>query len=282
MARFEEILKAQGFTDEEIAAQSNVDPKIRQAIEASYGNIESTLNSYKTENERWAQWHETDGKPLLAMYEKERADALAETASLKERLRLAEEQGYAPRREEAAPASQPAIDNSGQFDPKKYKLVTQDELTRMADLEGRAIAMAADLNEEYRRLTKGKSLIDYSTTFQDGRTLTGMTALREEAAMARKPLDVYVSEKFNFSGLRNSIAEEQRKAAEEAIRQDERSKVIQQYGDPNVRPMMPSRDPFIPRPAGQESRMPWDIPHAERTRSRVERAVQTQLKGAVN
>ena len=121
MARFEEILKAQGFTDEEIAAQSNVDPKIRQAIEASYGNIESTLNSYKTENERWAQWHETDGKPLLAMYEKERADALAETASLKERLRLAEEQGYAPRREEAAPASQPAIDNPGQFDPKKYK-----------------------------------------------------------------------------------------------------------------------------------------------------------------
>jgi hypothetical protein len=282
MARFEEILKAQGFTDEEIAAQSNVDPKIRQAVEASYGNIESTLNSYKMENERWAQWHETDGKPLLAMYEKERADALAEAASLKERLRLAEEQGYAPRREEAAPASQPAIDNSGQFDPKKYKLVTQDELTRMADLEGRAIAMAADINEEYRRLTKGKSLIDYSTTFQDGRTLTGMTALREEAAMARKPLDAYVSEKFNFSGLRNAIADEQRKAAEEAIRQDERSKVIQQYGDPNVRPMMPSRDPFIPRPAGQESRMPWDIPHAERTRSRVERAVQTQLKGAVN
>jgi len=282
MAKLEDVLKAQGFTDEDIAAQATLlnDPKFRGALEKSYDVLESTLNNYKTENEGWAKWHEDHGKPTLALYEKDMTDAKAEAASLRERLRLAEQNGFAPRREEEIKVPSGETKSAPEaFDPKKHNLVTQDDVAKFADMEGRAIAMAADLNEEYRHLTGGKSLFDY-TVERDGRTLRGMVALREEAIQARKPLDQYVGEKFDFQGKRQAIAEAQRKAAEDAIRADERSKVMGQYGDPNQRPMMPSRDPFIPRPPAEKAKMPWEITSTDRRNARVQRAMESQYKTA--
>ena len=285
MAKIEDILKAQGFTDEEIAANAALlaDPRTRTALEGSYAKLEGDLATFKTENERWANWHETDGKPLLALYEKERADALADNASLKERLRLAEEAGFAPTSShkpgDGKPAAAAAAD--APFDPKKHKLVTEDDIARYSDAEGEAIAIMTNISEEYRYLTGG-SLFDY-TAEVDGRTLRGAQALRYEAKQARKPMQEYVSQKFDFAGKRKAIEDKKRADAEAALRADERAKVMKEFGDPNVRPLMPSANPFAPRNP-QNAKQPWD---SEKTPSqlrhdRLQRAMETQSKAGVN
>ena len=286
MPKLEDLLKQQGFTDEEIAASADLlgNQKLRGALESGYGALSTQVDEYKSENQRWADWHEKDAKPLLSLYEQERNDARTKAAGLEEQLRIAAEGGFVPtstrKPVEAAPANgaQPAA-----FDPKAHKLVTYDDIKMYADKEGEAIAMANDLYAEYNMLTGGKSLLDYTADF-DGRRLSGMRALRQEAIKANKPLEQYVGEKFNFTGLRAEREAARNKAAEDAIRADERAKFAQQYGDPNVRPLTPSRDPFIPRPREGDGKMPWDgdrTPAQART-ERLNRAMQNQMKGAVN
>ncbi|HKS72072.1 MAG TPA: hypothetical protein VJQ82_02675 [Terriglobales bacterium] len=286
MAKLEDILKAQGWTDEDLAAQATVlnDPKLRAGLETAYSGMETTLESFKTENASWAKWKE-DTTPLMELLEKDRTDARAEAASLRERLKLAEENGFAPRRDDPAPAAvnpQPSA-----FDPKAHKLVTEDQLrdgyAKFADMEGDAIAMANDLALEYHELT-GKSLLEYSATDSEGRTLRGMRALRREALAAKQPLDKFVAQKFDFAGKRAAQESVRQKAAEDAIRADERSKVAAQYGDPNVRPLMPSANPFLPKPpAGSDGKpqMPWDRPAQERRSERLTRFMQTQAKESI-
>ena len=288
MPTLEEIYKAQGFTDADLEAVKPLltDARLRAAIESEVNRLANENTIFKTENEKWSNWHETEGKPTLALYEKDMTDAKAEAASLRERLRLAEANGFAPRRDEQQPpANQPPANAA--FDPKAHKLITEDELTRrvndFARMEGDAIAQSANLLEEYRYLTGGKSLIDYTYTTQDGRTLRGMEALRAEKTDPKVSLVEFAAKKFDFTGKRNAIAEQQRKAAEDAIRADERAKVVQQYGQPGAGPMMPSSQPFIPRPSGNEGKQPWDRgTDNERRSDRIQRAMQTQLRsGAV-
>lgn len=282
MAKLEDILKAQGWSDADIAANAAMlgDPKVRAALEGSYAALESERDAFKTENQKWADWHEKEGKPLVDLYEKERTEARAEAASLRERLKMAEESGFAPKREEPTQNPNPANPNPA-IDPAKY--LTHDafktEVGKFAQMEGDAIAIAANLAEEYRYLNPGKSLIEYEAEI-DGRRLTGMVALRAEALQKKMRLDEYVSQKFDFKGSRQKIADEQRKKAEEAIRADERAKLATQYGDPSQRPLVASRDPFIPRPTNSEGKpvQPWEVPAQQRQSARIQRAMETEMK----
>lgn len=285
MPTIEEIYKSKGYTDEAIAAIKPLldDPKLRGVLEEEFTRLGQEVTSYKTENENWSKWHEETAKPTLALYEQDVTNVKADNASLKERLRLAEEGGFVPRRTEPTTTITPTTTTTSTepaFDPKKHNLVTTADVERFAQAEGRAIAMSADILEEYRYLTGGKSLIDYTATTSDGRMLKGMSALREEAVAAKQPIDQYVAKKFDFEGKRNAIAEKQRLAVEEGIRADERAKTIAKYGEPGQRPMMPSTDPFIPRPReGNEGKQPWDRgTDNERKAERVQRAMQTQLR----
>ena len=285
MAKIEEVLKAAGFTDAEIAANATVlaDPKLRGALEGSYAKMETTLEQFKSENDRWAKWHETDGKPVLDLYEKERNDARAELAAARERLKIAEEGGFIPTssHQQQPPANQQQPPQQVAFDPKAHKLVTTDDIARYADLEGDAIAMMQDLAAEYQQLT-GKNLLEYSTTDNEGRVMRGARALRQEALKSGKRMDVYVADKFDFAGKRQAAADASRKAAEDAIRADERAKVTAQFGDPNLRPMMPSQNPFVPRAEG-DAKQPWDTNKtaSQLRHDRLERAWKTQ-SGATN
>jgi hypothetical protein len=279
MPTLKDIYKAKGFTDADLAAVAPLleDAKFASVLDEELGRLSSENASYKTENEKWATWHQTEGKAALELYEKDAVDAKADAASLRERLRLAEEAGFAPRRTEPATPAAPASTEA--FDPKKHNLVTREDVNNFAEMEGRAIAMSADLIEEYRYLTGGKSIIDYTATTSNGRTLKGMSALRQEAMAAKQPLDQYVAKKFDFEGKRTAIADAQKKAAEDAIRADERAKTIQQYGQPGAAPMMPSREPFIPRPReGNEGKQPWERgTEQERTAKRINTAMRSQL-----
>ena len=170
------------------------------------------------------------------------------------------------------------------IDESKFMTRTQfdEEVARYAAAQGSAIAMANDLAMEYRRLT-GSDMLDYATTNSEGAPLTGMSALLYEARRDKKPLPDYIASKFDFAGKRAAARDAATKAAEEAIRKDERAKVVSEYGNPNTRPGMPSNQPFIPQRAGEGAgKMPWEVPAAERRNNRIQRALETQARSTVN
>lgn len=279
MAKLEDLLKAQGFTDVEIAANAALlqDPKLRGALETSYGKLEQDLTTFRTENEGWGKWHEEHGKPTLALYEKDRADAIAEAAGLRARLALAVEGGFVqpgtvPAAAAPVVAAQPATPAA--FDPKAYKLLTQDDAAGFAIAQGRAMAKYQDISSEHFRLF-GKPLENFG----------GEEGLYEK--FLKRPnkeqtIQGMWEAQYNVQAKRDEIAAAQKLAAENAIREDERSKLAAQYGNPNVREMMPSINPFMPQPAEGEFKQPWEGGRTviQAKNLRLERAMQTQMKAA--
>jgi len=281
----EEVLKAEGYSDEDLQAVAPLlgDARFRGVVEKRYAGLETENSAFKKENEAWANWHEREGKPILAMYEKDAADAKAEAAALRERLRLAEANGYAPKG--SVPAAEKAKEElaagSGAFDPKAHRLVTYEDAAFLADKEGDAIAMSHDIAGDYAALT-GQSLVNYHYTSPDGRQLYGMRALRQEAKDQRWQGDLYgyVEKKFDFATKRATSQEKTRVAAEEAIRADERAKMAATYGNPEMRMLRPSTDPFLPRRPDEKIKHPWQRDPQDRKKERLEHLTALQMKTA--
>lgn len=286
----EQILKAQGYTDADIAAQATMlnDPKLRGALEAAWGathskvaELEADLGRYRSENDKWSEWLEEHGKPTLALYEKDSIEAKAALAAAHAKLKAAEEAGFLPAGSAGAPpAQQQQQQQQPEFDPKKYKLVTHDDIGNYAKLQGDAIVMANDVEAEYRYLYPGKSLFEYNYTDKDGRTLRGLTAIRAEAMAAGKRIDEFAAQKFDFAGKRAAMAAEAQQKHDDAMRAEGEARAMQKYGEPGQRPLMPSAEPFMPGPreVGGERKQPWDIPAQDRRTTRLSQLMQTQVK----
>lgn len=288
--KLEEILKARGWSDEDIAGQKTLldNPKFRMALEEEYGSVAGKLTAaeqaVQAEKEYWAKWHQEDAVPTLDRYQKDTVEAKAEAASWKARYDEAVKQGFvppAPGQDPARPPAQPT--NEPAFDPKKFGVTTNEDLARAMALEGEVIQMTADLQDEYYALT-GQRLYDYTTQTQDGRTLRGMKALREEGRSKnlQTPQAFYdfVSQKFDFQGKRSAQDAKRRQEAEEAIRADERAKVAAKYGNPQLRDPMPSRFSFIPKKQDGTGQ-PWENTNTELRNRRMQQFSETEAKARI-
>jgi hypothetical protein len=277
MRKLEDVLKAKGYSDADLEALKPMlaDARFRETLEGSLGELETAAEKFKGEATSWADWYQTTGAPTVDKALQDAQDARAEAAAYQARLKTLQDQGLIklaelegePTQSEPKPAA---------FDPKAYNLVTAEDVTRFADAEGEAIAMAQDLGAEYHELF-GKSLFGYSgQPDANGITSRGMRALRREALASHKPLDIYVREKFNFAGKRAEIEETARKAREDEIRKDERAKAIAEIANPNARPPSASSFTLLPRP-NTEGKQPWDSPE-DRTHARVNKALTHVLQ----
>jgi hypothetical protein len=277
---FEEHLRQQGFTD----ADFN-DPTMKPIIERFRPAYEATAQErdrFKTEYDSYRNEIENEFTPSanarVKASEDEAVQARLEAARLREEVKIARDYGLLPKEEIPAGPAKPTLDGGNMpFDPKAHKLVTYDDVSRFADQEARAIAMAYDVGQEYEMLT-GRRLHEYVA--EDGST--GMTALMNEAKKNRATsLRDYAAKKFQFKDLRAQKAAEAQKAREDAIRKEEGDKVrmemASQYGNPNMRTLAPSRQPFIPAKAAG-GKMPWETTSNDRKNSRIERALQNQAK----
>lgn len=275
MAKIEEILKAKGYTDTELAALGPLlqDQKFRATLETEYDSIVADRDKHKADAEFIADWREKTAIPIVDQYAKDTIEARAEAAAYKARLAEAEKAGFAPAGsvpKEQSPAAQPET-----FDPKKHNLVTNADLEagyrRFADLEGDAIALAQDLGDQYRTYYPGQTLADYVGA--DGKV--GFRALLAEARAKKQNVDLYIAEKFNFAGKRAEITAAQKAKEREAIAAEERAKIVAEYGHPGMRTPSASVYPLIPKQAKDQGQ-PWDNP-ADRRSQRIQRAVQNEM-----
>lgn len=283
--KLEDVLKKQGFSDADIAAASTLlgDQKFRGAVETAIGGLEQDLTAFRQENDRWADWAEKTNKPQVEALQQQRLELTARAGSLEARLK-AVDPTFTPGATPGAPPERTA-NPSGDFDPAKHGLLTrkdfEEEVTRYASAQGMAIAQANNLAAEYRKLTGG-DMLDYQTRDADGRQMEGMVALLHEARTNKKALPDYIAEKFDFAGKRAQATAAAKQAAEKAIRDDERTKVVAEYGNPNTRPGMMSTQPFVPVRTGEAAgKMPWEVPATERRNARISRALETQARSTV-
>jgi hypothetical protein len=275
MAKLEEILKSKGYTQDEMDLMKPMleNAAFRAKLESTFDGYEGDVSKYKTESEGWATWYENKAMPTLDKHLKDAADATARADAAEGRLKFFRDRGLAQLAGEPPPEEKKELVEAA-FDPRKHKLVTEDDIGRLADLEGEAIATASDLSIEFQELF-GKSLLSY--TGQDGSR--GMRALRKEAVAARKNLYDHVSEKFGFNARRAEIAAENAKKHDDGIRADERAKLIAEFGQPGAGAPRPSNSPFsTQRTEARGGKQPWELNENELTANRVQKAYEKTLQ----
>lgn len=283
--KLEEILKADGWPDADIAALQPMltNQAFRASMEKQYGAVASERDQLKQRDGQWQEKLDSEWQPRVSGMERDLTAARLELAQANERIKLAKEFGYLTEQQDAeatAAAAKAKLDAAGAFDPKKF--VSMEDAQRMLEGEGRAIVMVADLNNEYGYLTGGKSLYEYEAQVGD-RNLRGFTALREEAKQKRLSLDAYVTEKFDFTGKRTALQQKRQQEHDDVIRKEAEDKVrnelASQYGNPLMRTAVPSRFPtLVPKPAN--GKHPWEVNKQQLKSERLERAMKAQLTGA--
>src|SRR5882724_1808434 len=103
--KLEEILKAKGYSDEDLAGMSTIlaDAKFRGALEEEFGVLESAKTKAESDVSAWAQWHQEQAIPTLEREMQARQNAEAEAAGSKARLDALAKQGLIKLEEQRTP-----------------------------------------------------------------------------------------------------------------------------------------------------------------------------------
>lgn len=282
MPKLEEILKASGLAEADIAAMAPLlsNQSYRIALETHYSTLETERNTYKQRDEEWQQIVNEKYVPAVTNAEKQAIEARQEAAKYREQVKAAKDFGYlsdddATKAAEKVEADRraAATQSQGGFNPEDPKF--REFSNRFSMAEGDAMALYNFVSEEYR-LLNGGSLNDYLGP--DGKR--GMVALRAEALAAKKPVDQYATEKFNWAGKRAEQAAARQKAHDDEIfRKGQEDWALKHGTNPMTATPSPSRNPFIP-PQGKEGKQPWERPMA--TAERRQRAFESETRARVN
>jgi len=266
MATWAEYLRSQGATAEEVtlldtpAARRAYDKQVADAsaaLEAERANSKQAMTDYRSTVQDWYDTKvipEQDG--FKAAAETARANELRARSIITERAKtdeglrqVAKNMGWDLENDKppaAPPANTPPANG-----------FTKDEVVGLMRDEANAMLMIQDIAAEHGSLFPGQRL--------------NFTALGEEARAKKMRLDRYWEDKYKVPEARAKVESDRRAAEEAAIRKDEREKAqaefANRYGNPALRPPMPSDNPFakINRPAA-DAKQPW-----ERTGSEVDR-----------
>ena len=131
------------------------------------------------------------------------------------------------------------------LDPSRY--FTRDEIIQIANKEGDAIAVAQDIASEHAILFPGQRL--------------NFRAIREEAQSRKLSAEAVWMEKYKVADARAAQSKaaadaHDKKIADEAYDKAKRE-LASQYGNPDVRPLATSVNPFAARPTSGRTRQPW-------------------------
>src|SRR5205807_2871531 len=135
----------------------------------------------------------------------------------------------------SAPPAAPKKDEPVPIDTSKF--VTSDAVLALAEREAESIALMSDIAAEH--------------VYLFGAPLRNARELRREALTRKVSLEQVWQEKYKVVEARTARDAAEKKAAEDLIRKNEREVVTAEfasrYGNPELRPVEPSRSPFTPR-----------------------------------
>lgn len=277
MATYTEYLKAQGATDDEIKLL--VTPR----TEAAFTKMEDGLmrekaraDAAETGRKTYQDWYEKQAVPYVQKLEREVVVSAADAArtrtallTLQERglVDIAKDLGIKPEELRTAPAvPDPHAPNPNAPDPR---YVTGDRLVEFANREGDAIATAQDIAAEHMQLFSG-----------DQSKRLSMRDLRAKAIAQNKSVEQVWMETFNIASVREARQLADKTAYEAKLIEQgaaaERTRLADQYGNPDLRPLTSSRSPLAARPNTGRDKQPWET--GDRSNDRVSQATKKVME----
>jgi len=282
-----EILLARGYTEAELAGMETLlkDQKFCAAIEAEAQAADehaALAEERKNLIEQDQKWYQEYAVPEV---EKARADAItarkeraAFEAELKARQdyglkQVASQEGHQP-----APVVNPAPVVAPEFDPSKF--VDREAYMKTVQNIPYNLTMLQDISDEHRELF-GKSIPG------------GTSKLFQEYDNARAKEHYQGSfrdfweKKYKVQDKRDAIEADTRKKNEDAIRLEERNKVLSELGNPMTRPLSTSHSPFTNKPTSTTvdstgkvvtATQPWERSKEQRSTERVSKFTTKALQ----
>jgi hypothetical protein len=264
---YAEYLKANGATDDEIKVldtvvsrrafdKSQADAEeARQAavkLEETMKNYEARVQSWYTEND--SKLKQVQNQAIASAAEAARAKAALLEANRQGLIDVTKDLGYDP--EPPKPAAAAPDD----------RYLTMDKFQQAGDAFAANLAGLLDAANEHARLFPGQPF--------------NAEQLRREAQAAGKTLLPYWEEKFKVREAREQAAQKQRDAeiakwkAEGA--KEKETELVSRFGNPETRPMLPSKSPFAVRPDDKlrSDNQPWNKSETQLQNDRVSRAAQ--------
>src|SRR5438876_554509 len=234
MSKYGDYLKSVGATAEEITVLDT--PTAERAYEKLQAEAERAVTldkQYKDYQAQVTDWYnqndaklkETQTGKIAAEAEAARHKAALMEAQRQGLIDVAKDLNWAP--EALKPADRGALDD---------RYVSMDKFQQIADGIGGNLAALEDMVMEHRQLFPDKPL--------------SVRQLRAEAVAANKSVYDYWVSKFKVGEARESAATKQRDAeiakwkAEGA--KEKETELVSKFGNPETRPMVPSRSPFAP------------------------------------
>ena len=262
--KLDELLKAKGFTDADIAVLT---PTMRETLEATYSGMETERDTLRTVNDEWQNKLSNEYQPAITKAEKIAADARLEAAKWREQVAIAKDFGYLT--EENNPAKPVVSNPAPTFDESKF--MRTSDLGRLAQGQGKAMAVYVDIAAEHQRLF-GKPVEDFSVLFDEFST----AAQRNPQATIRATWEA----KYKVPERRAEIAKQEQEAHDKQVADAALAKYISEHGgNPNLQMRAPSSQPFIPAKSAGDKGLPWErgTPGQLKTQ-RIERANKVQAQ----
>lgn len=271
---YAEYLKSLGAAEEEIKILDT--PLARKAYDNQVAAAAAAKTAADNYQERANAWYE-EQKGNLTKAQTDAVTARADAEKLRATLLAAQKQGLIDvakdlglKLEELEQKAAPPTPDPRGFDPERY--FTRDEIQLIAEKEGEAIAVAADISAEHMALF--------------GKPLLSFRELRREAVAAKKPVEQLWLEKYNVVQARADRIKADKEKELQAVRDEERKKVEAEWAakisaNPNLRVPEPSISPFAPR-SGSDPRVgkqPWEVGTSEQLAdTRVRKGTELALK----
>lgn len=265
---YAEYLAENGATAEDIkvldvpAARKVYEAQLKAAADAAADAADKAAKL-----QAYDKWYNEVAEPTAAQLKAERDVAKADAEAERARLKELQTAGLIKMEEKK---NEPVTPPSAAFDPKAHNLVTTDTLRQVASMEGDAIAIMADIQDEHRELFG---------------TRINARELRKEAIAQNKSLEEVWMSKYNVAAKRTEVAAAAQAARDKKIADDAIAKYRSENENPLTRPATASSNPFTSvKKTGTDGGnvIPWQGNQSERSNERVNRALgNLQQKGLI-
>lgn len=285
MAKIKDMLLKAGYTAEEITGMGTLidNPRFASSIQTELDRVEkleADVTAKQAIIDGDTEWYNKTCVPQTDKLVQDVADAKAEAASVKARMKALEDAGVVRKQDpEVIPPNTPPA-GAPHVDPNTGKYVTTEQFGAAYEKVGDAIEMAQDIVADHQELF-GKRLPG------------GIAALRKkyrEAVNSRTfngDLRQFWEKDNNVETRRQELVTEDQKKHDDTIRLEERNRIASLGGNPMTATMQPSRNPFTNRKVSEDGKpitdtqRPWEKSSESRASDRVSKFSKAVLQQSV-
>lgn len=266
MPTVQEVLKATGMTDEQIAG---LDPKLLSGVTTLVTTAQQALDKAELERRAVSETYDRDIAPALDNWANEAARLKAEVAFYKTQAEQAKAGGFIPTDAPGTPPVTPTRAPNGTYVANANAVPGSPDLKPLRDELAGAFSFAADTQWKYRSL--------FNSEMPDSPT----TIIREAGEQRMSPA-AYAAKKYDFAGKEKALADEKQKQHDDAIRAEAKTASDKEWAErvgsnPMVRQGAESKFASLQKAVSTKERPDPLTQNREQRHANTQRVIQKEI-----